>query len=270
MSSETNLQDQSEIMLLLVYLVPVIHHQIRTSPNAPSHHRPSHRTRREHPKQNKNTMPRFISVLLLLIGATVSVRAWTSSAGALVSPAKHTDCSSAGRTRSTRLCMTTTQHKHSERRDFLGASLAAAVLLRPGASFGSYIDPVTDPPKITNRVYLDVEFGSGDEEKGRLVIALYGELMPRTVENFESLCKSNSYAGTTFYRVISDLNVQGGADGIEVTGDEMTWCSFEAEPDNRAIGRRFKKERGQVLKAIKKSRSWQEIGGRWSRCNQLG
>jgi isoleucyl-tRNA synthetase len=51
--------------------------------------------------------------------------------------------------------------------------------------------------------------------------------------------------------VAAELNVQGGADGVEITGDEMTWCSFEAEPDNRAIGRRFKKERGQVLKGIK-------------------
>lgn len=171
-------------------------------------------------------MSRFVSIVLsLLIGAVASVHAWTSAI-----PVSR-------RSMSTSLCMAQ-QHPEQQqqlRRDFLGASLAAvttAVLFRPGASFASYIDPMTDPPKITKRVYLDVEFGS--DEKGRLVIGLFGDLMPKTVANFESLCASNAYAGTNFYRVISDLNIQGGAVG-DSTG-KTGQSSFEGgkpfEPDN--------------------------------------
>mmetsp|Transcript_2905 Transcript_2905/g.6848 ORF Transcript_2905/g.6848 Transcript_2905/m.6848 type:complete len:254 (+) Transcript_2905:98-859(+) len=173
-------------------------------------------------------MSRFVSIVLsLLIGAVASVHAWTSA----WVPASR-------RSISTSLCMTQ-QHPEQQqlRRDFLGASFAAAttaVLFPPGASFASYIDPVTDPPKITKKVYLDVEIGSKDDEKGRLVIGLFGDLMPKTVSNFESLCASNAYAGTSFYRVISDQNIQGGAVG-DSTG-KTGLSSFEGgkpfEPDN--------------------------------------
>ena len=132
------------------------------------------------------------------------------------------------------------QHHHEQqqpRRDFLGASLAVAttaVLFQPRPSFASYIDPAIDPPTVTKRVYLDVEFGTKDNEKGRLVIGLYGDLMPKTVANFESLCSSNAYAGTSFYRVISDQCIQGGAVG-DSTG-KSGLSSFEGgkpfEPDN--------------------------------------
>lgn len=107
----------------------------------------------------------------------------------------------------------------------------AVVACSPEASIASYIDPVTDPPKITKKVYLDLEFGS---EKGRLVVALYGEAMPRTVENFETLCVSNSYAGTSFYRVISDQCIQGGAisDQSGKTGKSSFEDGKPFEPDN--------------------------------------
>jgi cyclophilin family peptidyl-prolyl cis-trans isomerase len=124
-----------------------------------------------------------------------------------------------------------------QRREFLGASLATAtvaVLGLPEASLASYIDPAIDPPKITKRVYLDVEFGSNDGEKGRLVIGLYGDIMPKTTENFEKLCASNAYAGTNFYRVISDLNIQGGAvgDSTGKTGQSSFENGKPFEPDN--------------------------------------
>ncbi len=177
-------------------------------------------------------MSRFASILpaaalSLLIGAIAGVHAWTCAR-----------VPSSARSISTSLCMSQQYPEQQQlRRDFLSASMAAAttaVLFRPEQSFASYIDPATDPPKVTKRVYLDVEFGPKDDEKGRLVIGLYGDLMPKTVANFESLCASNSYAGTSFYRVISDLNIQGGAVG-DSTG-KTGLSSFEGgkpfEPDN--------------------------------------
>lgn len=156
-------------------------------------------------------------MIFLLIGAIACGHAWTSS------PVQ-------SRT-STRLSMV--EH---QRRDFLATSAftTAAVIFNPAASFASYIDPVTDPPKITKRIYLDVEFGSNDDEKGRLVIGLFGDLMPKTVQNFEQLCASNAYGGTNFYRVISGFSIQGGAVG-DKTG-KTGQSSFEGgkpfEPDN--------------------------------------
>jgi hypothetical protein len=73
------------------------------------------------------------------------------------------------------------------------------------------IDPSVRLPRITHRAYLDVEFGSrgGGERKSRLVIGLFGDVMPRTVGNFLALCANRqgggdaegpSYVGSTFYR----------------------------------------------------------------------
>jgi hypothetical protein len=72
------------------------------------------------------------------------------------------------------------------------------------------IDPSVDLPKITNKVYLDIKFGNYKAK--RLVIGLFGDVMPKASSNFLSLCSSgggDSYEGTTFYRVISDMTIQG-------------------------------------------------------------
>ena len=91
-------------------------------------------------------------------------------------------------------------------------------------------------PKVTRRVYLDVQIGENSpnkpEDPSRLVIGLFGDAMPRTASNFENLCRDNLYAGTTFYRVISDYTIQGGAIG-DVSGKTSSSISFE--PDNYNI-----------------------------------
>ena len=86
----------------------------------------------------------------------------------------------------------------------------------------SAIDPSVAMPKITSKVYLDVKFTKYKEPK-RLVVGLFGEAMPRTAENFASLCAGDnadgrSYAGTTFYRALSGNSIQGGAIGSPNTG----------------------------------------------------
>mmetsp|Transcript_10077 Transcript_10077/g.20809 ORF Transcript_10077/g.20809 Transcript_10077/m.20809 type:complete len:283 (-) Transcript_10077:71-919(-) len=92
----------------------------------------------------------------------------------------------------------------------------------------AYIDPSTDMPRITDRVYLEVQIGD-EPSLGRLEIGLFGDLMPRAVANFKDLCATNAYAGTTFYRVLSDYNIQGGAVG-DVSGKTSTTPVWE--PDN--------------------------------------
>lgn len=94
---------------------------------------------------------------------------------------------------------------------------------------GIIIDPSVDLPKVTNKVYLDVKFGNYKTK--RMVIGLFGDIMPKTTENFLSLCSNGnvSYAGTTFYRVISDMTIQGGAIG---SSSGKTSSSAILQPDN--------------------------------------
>lgn len=79
-------------------------------------------------------------------------------------------------------------------------------------------DKAEEVPEITHRVFLDVDI---DKQRiGRMVIGLYGQVVPKTVENFRALCtgekgkgangKALHYKGTPFHRIISGFMIQGG------------------------------------------------------------
>uniref|UniRef100_A0AAV1TT53 Peptidyl-prolyl cis-trans isomerase n=1 Tax=Peronospora matthiolae TaxID=2874970 RepID=A0AAV1TT53_9STRA len=73
-------------------------------------------------------------------------------------------------------------------------------------------------PTITTQVYFDVEIDGQPE--GRIVMGLYGEVVPKTTENFRALCtgemgigesgKPLHYKGSIFHRIIPQFMVQGG------------------------------------------------------------
>ncbi|XP_022146258.1 peptidyl-prolyl cis-trans isomerase CYP21-1 [Momordica charantia] len=79
-------------------------------------------------------------------------------------------------------------------------------------------EKLEEDPEITHRVYLDVDIE--EQRLGRIVIGLYGQVVPKTVENFRALCtgekgktttgKALHYKGTPFHRIISGFMIQGG------------------------------------------------------------
>jgi peptidylprolyl isomerase len=76
--------------------------------------------------------------------------------------------------------------------------------------------PVKPQADITQHAYFDISIDN--KPAGRIVMGLHGNVVPKTVNNFVTLCRGNeragrlrlAYQGSTFHRIIPGFMIQGG------------------------------------------------------------
>merc|ERR1712150_154001 len=75
--------------------------------------------------------------------------------------------------------------------------------------FGGGREP--EAKDITEKVYFDITIGG--QPAGRIVFGLYGDVVPKTVKNFKTLCTNppgEGYRSCPFHRIIPGFMCQGG------------------------------------------------------------
>lgn len=128
---------------------------------------------------------------------------------------------------------------------WLGVLIAVHALLVHQAHGANKMSASSDP-KVTNQVFFDIEIDN--KPAGRITFGLYGDVVPKTAENFRALCtgekgmgkkgKKLTYEGSKFHRIIPNFMLQGGdfthgtgTGGESIYGDKFPDENFNLKHD---------------------------------------
>ena len=101
--------------------------------------------------------------------------------------------------------------------------------------------PYKETDTETNFVLIDVK------DYGKIVVELYPDVAPITVENFKNLVSEEFYDGLIFHRIISDFMIQGG--GITQDYKQKECASIKGEFNSNGIENNLSHKRGVISMA---------------------
>lgn len=114
----------------------------------------------------------------------------------------------------------------------------APAVITPDGVYTTRLEPADTP---TNFVQIELENG------GIIVVELYPDIAPKTVENFKKLVGEQFYDGIIFHRVMQGFMIQGGAP--EGTGFGGSDEPIVGEFGSNGISNPLRHERGVISMA---------------------
>ena len=88
-------------------------------------------------------------------------------------------------------------------------TIASLIVIISSCNSNARVD--ASDPLVTKKVFFDIEIGG--QAAGRIEIGLFGDVVPKTVDNFYQLAqqtKPEGYKNSAFHRVIPNFMLQGG------------------------------------------------------------
>jgi peptidyl-prolyl cis-trans isomerase B (cyclophilin B) len=97
-------------------------------------------------------------------------------------------------------------------------SIFAVALLLGSAAFAADEKKAENPTMNTSNEVAVIKTSEGD-----MVVQLWNDAAPNTIENFKKLARSGFYDGTIFHRIVKGFMIQGGDPNSKDAGKESSY-----------------------------------------------